>query len=73
MVSVLGNQPLVLLHAVDGDKGYQDRYGPDIFLVYRVVSICPVLADLKSSGSAEHNVDDPDIAGQGRDPLEGAL
>ena len=66
---VLGNQPLVLLHAVQGNEGHQDRHGSYILLIFGIVTVILVLADLQATGTAEHDKDDADVTDGHHQPL----
>ncbi len=65
----LCDKPLVLFHTVQRDKGQQNGDGPDLFLMLGILAVVPVPADLQTAGTAEHDENDADAAGQRHDPL----
>ena len=62
-------QPFVFRDAVDREEWYQDRSFLDIFLEVGVVAVGDRLAYLQAASSAEHHIDDADVADGGDDPL----
>ena len=52
----------MLFYAVDRDKWEKDRGFLYICLIFRVFSVCSILADFESAGSAEHHVYDSDVS-----------
>ena len=66
---LLSLQPLVFHHAVERDEWKQDGGVVYVGLVFGVVTVDFVLAQLQATGTAEHNVDDADVAYGGDDPL----
>ena len=66
---MLSNQPLMLFNAVQRDKGQQDRNGGHILLIFGIIAIVLILADLQAAGTAEHDEDDANIADSHHDPL----
>ena len=59
----------MFLHTVDRNEWKKDRGLVYICLILRVLSIGSVLADFKSSCSAEHHIYDSDVADCCDDPL----
>ena len=47
----LGDQPLVLFNAVQRNKGNQNGYGLDVLLVFGIIAVVLVLADLQTAGA----------------------
>ena len=70
IISALRDQPGMFLHRVNRYEGDNDRHSLYIFLISRVVTVIPVLPELQSAGSAEHDIDDSDIAKERDDPHE---
>lgn len=69
---VLRYQPLVFLYAVQRNKWNENRNGLHIFLIFRIVSVIFILADLEASRTAEHDEDDADITDENYCPLSDA-
>ena len=56
-------------NAVDREEWYQDWSFLDIFLEVGVVAVGDSLAYFQATSSAEHHIDDADVADGGDDPL----
>ena len=57
------------LYAVDGQERHENGRLLDVCLILGVGAVVLVLAYLKPACTAEHNVDDPDVADDADEPL----
>ena len=68
----LCNKEFIFFDAVKRNKRNHNRYALNVFLIFGVVAVAFILTNLKSAGTAEHNVDDADIADKSNNPLTDA-
>ena len=52
----------MFFYTVNRHERKQDRCLLDVCLIFRILTVCEVLTDLESACSAEHHIDDSNVA-----------